>query len=201
MRRVALPESIRVKLSTEAAGAISITPVVVRDMPLRELVDHMLGVTGKDADRVRELLRRGSLVSGASRFRWSGWEASLAGIDALLASFPDADPGRPFAAAGCSLAVLRGPQALIELPREVANRRRFLRRRSFWGALLQAAAAGAPAYAGYSYKRHADCYRLALGAAQAASLRSDAGLLAYSTLVAQVRLAALAEMELYADRS
>ena len=56
-------------------GSISITPVVVREMPLRELVEYMLGVTGKDEARIRELLLRGTLVSGASRFRWAGWEA------------------------------------------------------------------------------------------------------------------------------
>ena len=42
------------------------------EMPMRELVEHMLGVTGKDEARVRELLLRGTLVSGASRFRWTG---------------------------------------------------------------------------------------------------------------------------------
>src|SRR5438874_1143259 len=72
---MALPDKVRVKLSSEAAEGISITPVVAREMPLRELVEYMLGVTGKDEGRVRELLLRGTLVSGASRFRWAGWEA------------------------------------------------------------------------------------------------------------------------------
>ena len=48
---MALPDRIRVKLSSEAAEGISITPVVAREMPLRELVEYMLGVTGKDAAR------------------------------------------------------------------------------------------------------------------------------------------------------
>jgi len=64
---MALPPIVRVKLSSEAAESISITPVVVREMPVRELVEYMLGVTGKDEARIRELLLRGSLVSGASR--------------------------------------------------------------------------------------------------------------------------------------
>ena len=74
---MALPQTVRVKLSTEAAEAISITPVLVQELPVRELVEHMLGVTGKDEPRIRELLVRGTLVSGASRFRWAGWEPEL----------------------------------------------------------------------------------------------------------------------------
>ena len=70
---MSLPATVRVKLSSEAAGSISITRVVVQDLPVRDLVEHMLGITGKDEARVRELLLRGALVSGASRFRWSGW--------------------------------------------------------------------------------------------------------------------------------
>ena len=66
-----LPSSIRVKLSSEAAESISITPVVLRDIPIRELIEHMIGITGKDEARVHELLLRGTLVSGASRFRWA----------------------------------------------------------------------------------------------------------------------------------
>src|SRR5579863_235688 len=72
---MSLPETVRVKLSSEAAGYVSVTPVVVREMPTRDLVELMLGITGKDEARVRDLLLRGTLVSGASRFRWTGWEA------------------------------------------------------------------------------------------------------------------------------
>ena len=79
---MSLPATVRVKLSSEAAEGISITRVVVQDLPLRDLVENMLGITGKNEARVRELLLRGTLVSGASRFRWTGWEAEL---DALFA--------------------------------------------------------------------------------------------------------------------
>src|SRR5438445_12044335 len=91
-----LPDSVRVKLSSEVADSISITPVVVQNIPIRELVEHMLGVTGKDTPRLHELLLRGTLVSGASRFRWSGWAADHTDIEALLTTFPDRDPLRPF---------------------------------------------------------------------------------------------------------
>ena len=89
---MALPATVRVKLSSEAAESISITPVVVQEMPVRELVEYMLGVTGKDEARIRELLLRGSLVSGASRFRWAGWEADLQNLRELLATFPGSRP-------------------------------------------------------------------------------------------------------------
>ena len=86
---MSLPDTIRVKLSSEAAEYISLTPVVVREMPLRELVEHMIGITGKDEARVRDLLLRGTLVSGASRFRWTGMETDPESVHALLGSFPD----------------------------------------------------------------------------------------------------------------
>src|SRR5438128_12430511 len=104
-----LPDSVRVKLSSEAAESISITPVVIRDIPMRELIEHMLGITGKDGPRLHELLLRGTLVAGASRFRWTGWDADSDAIRSLLATFPDPDPGRPFSAERCVRAALRGP--------------------------------------------------------------------------------------------
>ena len=75
---MALPQTVRVKLSSEVAEAISITPVVLQELPVRELVEHLLGIAGKDESRIREILLRGTLVSGASRFRWAGWDADVA---------------------------------------------------------------------------------------------------------------------------
>src|SRR5689334_9069219 len=103
---MSLPDTVRVKLSSEDAGAISLTQVVVRDMPVRELVEYMLGVTGKDEARIRDLLLRGSLINGASRFRWTGWDASLPAVRDLLATFPDAQPDRPFVRERCVRAIL-----------------------------------------------------------------------------------------------
>src|SRR5437016_221087 len=112
---MALPQTVRVKLSSEAADSITLTPVVVQELPLRELVEHMLGMTGKDELRIREILLRGTMVSGASRFRWAGWEADGAGLRELLATFPDADPARIFAAERCVRVVLRGGRQAIEV--------------------------------------------------------------------------------------
>src|SRR6266478_3803127 len=127
-----LPDTIRVKLSSEAAEYVSITPVVVQEMPVRDLVE----------------LLRGTLVSGASRFRWTGWEAPPESIRSLLASFPDADSSRPFDAAQCKRLVLRGPRQPIGIPRDIGMTRgtwaRMLRRRTFWDLLMEIAAAGKP---------------------------------------------------------
>src|SRR5438874_13125515 len=111
---MALPSTVRVKLSSEAAGSISLTPVVVQELPVRELIEHMLGITVKDGPRIRDLLLRGTLVAGASRFRWQGWPAELEDVRQLLATFPDADPSRPFAAERCVRAILRGGRQAIE---------------------------------------------------------------------------------------
>ena len=129
-------------------------------MPLRELVELMLGLTGKDAGRVRELLLRGTLVSGGSRFRWTGWDAEIAALESLLATFPNPEPKRAFSAERTICAVLKGPGCRIEVTREAGAPRRFLHGRSFWTVLMELAAAGAPRYIEYSYKHGADCYRL-----------------------------------------
>src|ERR1043166_6953501 len=118
-----LPQTIRVKLSSEAAESIALTPVVVQEMAVRELVEHVLGVTGKDEARIRDLLLRGTLVSGASRFRWQGWEADRESVRTLLATFPDPDPSRTLVTANCVRALLRGGRQTIDLPRSTIERK------------------------------------------------------------------------------
>jgi len=197
---MSLPATVRVTLSSEAAGSISITRVVVQDLPVRDLVEHMLGITGKDEARVRELLLRGALVSGASRFRWSGWEADLAGIRDLLASFPDHEPARPFAPERCVRAVLRGGRQIVEIPREAGERKPLLRKTSFWDLLMQTAAAGEVKYLHYSYKDRADCYRLELSLGAAEKLRAAGEMVRYTTLREQIRSVGFVWAELYAER-
>ena len=197
---MSLPATVRVKLSSEAAEGISITRVVVQDLALRDLVEHMLGITGKDEARIRELLLRGSLVSGASRFRWTGWEAELAGLRDLLATFPDHEPARRFAPERCMRAVLRGGRQAIEIPREAAAKKPLLRKTSFWGLLMEVAAAGEIRYQHYSYKDRADCYRLELTLPAAEKLRAAGEIVKYSTLREQIRSAGFGWAELYVER-
>ena len=165
-----LPERVLVKISSEAAGQISVTPVVAEDMPLGALLEVLLGIAGKDPARIRELLLRGAAVQGASRFRWEKIDADLTSIEAALASFPDADPRRSFDPAQCFHVRLRGPRGHMDMPRELAHRRRFLASRSFWSALMEMAAAATPEYVEYSYRSKADAYRIELSASQCARI-------------------------------
>lgn len=197
---MALPPTIRVKLSSEAAESISITPVVVQEMPIRELVEYMLGVTGKDEARIRELLLRGSLVSGASRFRWTGWDASLANLSELLATFPDPDPARRFAAANCTRATLRGSRQPIEISREAGARRGLFQRESFWDVLMKVIDAATPAYAGYSYRERSDRYLREFTHAELGEIRAASGLVRYTILSDQIRSLAFTHAELYVKR-
>jgi hypothetical protein len=197
---MALPETIRVKLSSEAAEAIALTPVVVRELPVRELIEYMLGLTGKDEARICELLRRGTLVSGASRFRWAGWQAEAESVRAALALFPDPDPSRPFAAERCVRALLRGGRQTLEIPREVGARKGLWQRASFWQVLMDAAGAGAATYGGYSYKDRADRYWRELTLAEAERIRAAADTVRFSTLREQIRAVGFTQLDLYATR-
>lgn len=195
-----LPPTIRVKLSSEAAGAITITPVVVQEIPTRDLIDHMLGVTGKDELRVREILLRGTLVSGASRFRWQGWEPDPNGLRAVLATFPDPDPSLPFAADRCVRAILRGGRQPVELSPSTVSRKGLLERGGYWDLLMEVTGASGMAYAGYSYRDHADRYLRNLSAPEAERLRAESAHVPYSTLREQIRSVAFSQVELYAAR-
>ena len=197
---MALPSTIRVKLSSEAADAISLTPVVVQELPLRELIEHMLGVTGKNEARIRELLLRGTLVSGASRFRWVGWQAEAADLRELLATFPDPDPSRVFLPAHCTRVILRGGRQPIEITREAASRKGLLQRKTFWEVLMNVIAAAAAEYSGYSYKDRADRYLREFSRADLDQLRAAADLVRYSTLRDLLRGVAFTHAELYTTR-
>ena len=191
--------TIRVKLSSEDAGSISLTPVVVEEMSLGKLVEHVVIAIGKDAPRLREVLRRGSFVSGGTRFRWAGWEIDDASLAGALAAFPDADPARAFAPQRCTAAVLRGARHAVPVPREIAARHGWFRRKSFWDALM-AKAGAQPVYGGYSYRERADYYLTALAAAAVEELRADAGQLVSGALRGQVRAAQFDRMELFVPR-
>ena len=195
-----LPDTVRVKLSSEAAASISITPVVAREIPIRELIEYMVGIAGKDAARVREMLLRGTLVSGASRFRWNGWDADIESIRTILETFPDAEPQRPFAAGLCVRAVLRGGRHDIEIPREAGARKSLFQRQSFWDLLMEAVSSADVQYCEYSYRHRADRYRVELTGAVAERLRAGSSALAFTSLREQIRTAGFEWAELYVER-
>jgi hypothetical protein len=197
---MALPETIRVKLSSEAAESIALTPVVVQEMAIRDLIEHVLGVTGKDEPRIRDLLLRGTLVSGASRFRWTGWDVETEGLSVLLATFPDPEPHRAFAPTACIRAILRGGRQAIDITRDAGDRKGMFQHHSFWDDLMSIAGAANPAYLGYSYRDHADRYQRDFTHAETGRLREVCSGLRYSTLRDQVRTVAFTHAELLAKR-
>jgi hypothetical protein len=197
---MALPERIRVKLSSEAAGSIALTPVVAQELAALELIEQILSVTGKDRARIRDVLRRGTLVTGASRFRWVGWEADEESLDAALATFPDPDPSRPFAREHCVAVVLRCARGPIELPRAAGERKGLFQRVTCWERLMDAIAATDLAYAGYSYREHADRYTSAVTAETLARVRQAAELLRYQSLRDQICTQVLTAIEARVER-
>ena len=197
---MALPQTVRVKLSSEVAEAISITPVVLQELPVRELVEHLLGIAGKDEPRIREMLLRGTVAIGATRFRWAGWEADRESLRELLATFPDADPARPFAAAGCIRATLRGGRHAIEIPLEAAARKSLFQRKTFWDLLMEVVGASGPAYYGYSYRDRADRYVREFTPAEIERVRAAASEVRYSALREQIWSVGFTRAELYVTR-
>jgi hypothetical protein len=197
---MALPQTVRVKLSSEVAESIALTPVVIQEMAVRDLVEHALGITGKDDARIRDLLLRGTLVSGASRFRWTGWAADAGDVRELLATFPDADPQRAFAAGDCVRAFLRGGRQVIDMPREAGARKGFFQRQSFWDTLMAMTGEGAASYLGYSYRERADRYLREFSRVETERLRAACGKIQYSTLRDQVSTVAFTQAELLVRR-
>lgn len=195
---MALPQTVRVKLSSEDAGSISITPVVVQEFALRELVEHVLAITAKDEARIREILLRGTMVSGASRFRWQGWDADPGELRDLLAVFPDPDPSLAFDARRCTRAVLLGSRETIEIPKEAAAGKGLLQRTSFWDVLM--AVIGSAVYAGYSYRERADRYTRRLTPEEAGRLRDAAAAVRFTTLRDRIRASRFDSLELYTPR-
>ena len=178
---MAPPEVISVRYTEEEAGYVSIRPVFRQSFRLSDLLDMVLGVTGKHPARIRQILRSGSVSFHFHRYWWDGFQIEEQELAALLARFPDPDPSRTFRPEACTAALVEAgglpPRLMLELDRAGALRTRLFRRRCFWDALL-AAASGSLAYDGYSYLRRADLYRLDLSGELPALLAAAAKSLA-----------------------
>lgn len=186
---------VRVRISSDDAGMIAMTPVVAQDLEMRELVDVILASTGKDPERILELLKRGSTVHGLSRYRWQGLELTPEELAAILATFPDPDPSVRFHAEQCTQLTLIGHALRIPIPKEAAAKKRFLKRESFWSRLLGSSTE--PEYSGYSYRDKVDLFRMPVSPA---AVREAAQLLTYSTLVRQLTAAQIESIELWVPR-
>jgi hypothetical protein len=175
---MALPKRVPVKVHSEAAGYISSSPVVQRDLPIEELMEALVAVAGKNVERIVQLLRTGTIALGESRYRWSGLEAARQEVEPLLAAFPDPWPGRAFEPDRCVYAIIRAGAETIDLPREQAAQRRPRTKATFWDALMRIARERAPAYEMYSYRQRADVYVMQPAAQEVERLREAADLLA-----------------------
>lgn len=168
------PDIIQVKFSEDTAQHADIRPVRRQPMTLTELAGLVLCHTGKDRDRLREILRRGTCTYNIYRYWWEALEPSAAELKAALAAFPDPDPARPFDPADCvwvrfSDAAEPKPRRIVVERAEAVKRRRFVRE-SFWMFLLRFAAARPPVYTDYSYYDKADLYALELSGPDRAAL-------------------------------
>jgi hypothetical protein len=181
-----LPEAIPVRYTEEEAGYVSFRPVVRQSFRPDQLLDMVLSVTGKDATRIRQILRSGTVVFHFYRYWWTGFDIDQSELAGLLARFPDPDPSREFRSAECtSVAIESGatpPRPAVEIQRQAISRSRLFRRRSFWDALLAEVSSSPVAYNGYSFAHHADLYRLELTPEARARLAAAAASLAPRTM-------------------
>jgi hypothetical protein len=134
----------------------------------------VVSVTGKNASRVQQIFRSGTLVYNGFRYWWEGFTANEHEIAALIASFPDDDPARPFNLAdvtSVSLEIGGGTQrSLLSISRQEASRKKLFSSSSPWQILLATAKDSTPRYEKYSHADRADIFRLHLGPDQSASL-------------------------------
>ena len=182
------PETIPVKYSEEEAEFISMRPLVRQTFRPAELVDMIVAVTGKDAQRVRQILRSGTVVFHSYRYWWSGFDAERDELAEILARYPDANPARAFRPEDCTEAILESGAALspdpllesnaprhtLRLRRKDTSRKRLFRTRSLWDVLMDLARPNPPAYREYSYALRGDVYVLRPSDAQLARLARDA---------------------------
>lgn len=161
-----LPETIPVRYTEEEAGYVSFRPVVRQSFRPDQLLDMVLSVTGKDAARIRQIFRSGTVVFHFYRYWWTGFDIDEAELRGLLARFPDPDPTREFRGPECTIVAIESastpPRPTVEVQKAAISHNGLFRRRSFWAALLAETASTPVTYGGYSFAHHADLFRLEL---------------------------------------
>jgi hypothetical protein len=161
-----LPEQIAVQYSEEAAGYMSVRPVVKQVFQLRELADLVVSATGKDVEQVRRILLSGSLHYNGYKYWWNTLAAETQEIESLLMNFPDDDPARPFdpnAATAVLFEMAGGAQRHVtEITRQEASKKKLFAKQSPWDVLMLAAVELSPRYEKYSYAKKTDLFRSSL---------------------------------------
>lgn len=172
-----LPETIAMRFTEEDAGYITVRPVVKQTFRLAELADMVLSVTGKNAPRVQQIFRAGTVVYNGYRYWWEGFAANEVEITGLLSVFPDDDPAllfNPAQVSAVSLEIGGGTQrTLVGIARSEATARRLFHKPSPLDILLSAIKDSLPRYEKYSHAERADVYRLQLSFDVATSLMKD----------------------------
>ncbi len=169
-----LPETIAMRFTEEDAGYVTVRPVVKQTFRLAELTDMVVSVTGKNASRVQQIFRAGTVVYNGYRYWWDGFASKEDEVTGLLALFPDDDPARVFNPAevtAVSLEIGGGTQrSLVGIARREASAKKLFHQRNPWEILLKAAQDSTPRYEKYSHAERADVYRVHLPFEMAASL-------------------------------
>jgi hypothetical protein len=169
-----LPETIAMRFTEEDAGYVTVRPVVKQTFRLAELTDMVVSVTGKNASRVQQIFRAGTVVYNGYRYWWDGFASKEDEVRGLLALFPDDDPARVFDPAevtAVSLEIGGGTQrSLVGIARREASAKKLFHQRNPWEILLKAAQDSTPRYEKYSHAERADVYRVHLPFEMAASL-------------------------------
>jgi hypothetical protein len=163
---MALPQQIAVRYADDDAGYVSMRPVVRQTFRVTELIDMLVSVVGKDAERVQQIFRTGAVLYNGYRYWWEPLAAELPELEELLLSFPDDDPSRVFDAAKVTAILFEmggGTQrSLLEISRDDAGERKLFAKTSPWDVLLRTATEGGLRYEKYAHARRADLFRLTL---------------------------------------
>jgi hypothetical protein len=163
---MALPEQIAVRYTEEDAGYMSVRPVVKQTFRAHELVDMVVSVAGKDAERVQQIFRSGTVVYHGYRYWWEPLSADAGELAPLLASFPEDEPARKFAPRQATSALLEmggGTQRTVtEILRQDASATKLFAKNSPWDVLIKWADGQTARYEKYDHGRKGDLFRISL---------------------------------------
>ncbi len=122
------------RFTEEDAGYVTVRPVVKQTFRLAELTDMVVRVTGKNASRVQQIFRAGTVVYNGYRYWWDGFASKEDEVTGLLALFPDDDPARVFNPAevtAVSLEIGGGTQrSLVGIARREASAKKLFQKRN-----------------------------------------------------------------------
>ena len=172
--RMPLPNQIPLRYTEEDAGFVSVRPVVKQTFRLHELVDMVVSVAGKDAARVQQIFRSGTVIYNGYRYWWDPLPAEREEIEHLLLPFPEDDPSRPFEPERATAVLLEigggAQRTVVEISRQDAAAKKLFARHSPWDVLTAFANGKSARYDKYAHARRADLFRLSLPFDQAQQL-------------------------------